>query len=55
MIIINKKKRRKNMIYRCCSDELRNLKSSGENFAMQETDFPLDTDLKSMNNGFIQR
>lgn len=43
------------MIYRCCSDELRNLKSSGENFAMQETDFPLDIDLKSMNNGFIQR
>lgn len=53
MIIINKKK--KNMIYHCCSDELRNLKSSGGNFAMQETDFPLDTDLKSMNNGFIQR
>lgn len=53
MIIINKKQ--KNMIYRCCSDELRNLKSSGGNFAMQETDFPLDTDLKSMNNGFIHR
>lgn len=43
------------MIYHCCSDELRNLKSSCGNFAMQETDFPLDTDLKSMNNGFIQR
>lgn len=55
MIIINKKRRRKNMIYRCCSDELRNLKSSGGNFAMQETDFPLDTDLKSMHNAFIQR
>lgn len=54
MIIINKKKK-KNMIYRCCSDELRDLKSSGGNFAMQETDFPLDTDLKSMNNGFIHR
>lgn len=54
MIIINKKKN-SYMIYRCCSDELRNLKSSCGNFAMQETDFPLDTDLKSMNNGFIQR
>lgn len=43
------------MIYCCCSDELRNLKSSGGNFAMQETDFPLDTDLKSMHNAFIQR
>lgn len=43
------------MIYCSCSDELRNLKSLGGNFAMQETNFLLETDLKSMNNGFIQR
>lgn len=43
------------MIYCSCSDELRNLKSSGGNFDMQETNFLLETDLKSMNNGFIQR
>lgn len=51
MIIINKKK--KNMIYCCCLDELCNLKSLGGNFVMQEMDFFLDIDLKSMNNGFI--